>query len=297
MLLTLGAAITALAAGWYALFGLKPYSVTATEINQRYAYTLSQPVELTLQSDDSNGYHFSYTSFDGARVNGYMRLPEAGNNISRPVPVLIGAHAMGRSHVRWWHESYKDRPTRESTDKITAMALAKGYAVVTIDARNHGECKDPDLGIAELLHNLHWWGKREPYEAMLIDTVRDHRVLLDWLSTQPQFDAERIDITGYSMGAHVSLLLAAVDYRVKRVAAVVPPHINNYTAIVAPLNMLTGLADNPVLLFSANDDEYASKKQNKALFNALPNTDKQHYVFGGGHVLPADYVQHFETWL
>ncbi len=99
------------------------------------------------------------------------------------------------------------------------------------------------------------------------------------------------------MGAHVSLLLAAVDTRVKRVAAVVPPHINSYTAIVAPLNMLTGLADNPVLLFSANDDEYASEEENKALFDALPNTEKQHYTFDGGHVLPASYVQHFEQWL
>ena len=132
---------------------------------------------------------------------------------------------------------------------------------------------------------------------MLIDTVRDHRVLLDWLISQPQFDADRVDITGYSMGAHVSLLLAAVDNRVKRVAAVVPPHINSYTAVVAPLNMLDGLADNPVLLFSANDDEYATEKENKALFNALPNTDKLHHIFDGGHVLPASYVQHFEQWL
>lgn len=297
LLLASGAVIIVLALGWYLLFGLKPYSVSASDISQRYAYRLSQPVELTLHSDDSNGYQFYYTSFDGARVNGYMRLPTMISQGSQPVPVLIGAHAMGRSYQRWWQPTYKERATRESTDKITAMALAKGYAVVTIDARNHGERKDPALGIADLLHNLHWWGEREPYEAMLIDTVRDHRVLLDWLTTQPQFDAARIDVTGYSMGAHVSLLLAAVDDRVNRVAAVVPPHINNYTAIVAPLNMLAGLADNPVLLFSANDDEYATKKQNTALFNSLPHADKQHHEFEGGHVLPVDYVQHFESWL
>ncbi len=296
MLLTIGAVITALAATWYALFGLKPYTVTATEINQRYSYTQPQRLNMQLQADDNNGYHFHYTSFDGATVNGYMRLPETAKS-AQPVPVLIGAHAMGRSYQRWWLPSYKERATRESTDKITEMALAKGYAMVTIDARNHGERKDPEYSIVDIINNLHWWGEREPYEAMLIDTVRDHRVLLDWLSTQPQFDAERVDITGYSMGAHVSLLLAAVDTRVKRVAAVVPPHINSYTAIVAPLNMLTGLADNPVLLFSANDDEYASEEENKALFDALPNTEKQHYTFDGGHVLPASYVQHFEQWL
>lgn len=297
MLLTLGAVITALAAGWYALFGLKPYTVTASDISQRYAYMLSQPIDVTLQPDDNNGYHFYYSSFDGARVNGYMRLPQTVSGASEPLPVLIGAHAMGRAHVRWWQDSYKQRPTRESTDKITAMALAKGYAVVTIDARNHGERKDPQHSIVDIINNLHWWGEREPYEQMLIDTVRDHRVLLDWLSSQPQFDATRIDIAGYSMGAQVSLLLAAVDTRIKRVAAVVPPHMSNRTAIVAPLSLLSGLADNPVLLLSANDDEYASEKENMQLFNALPNSDKLHYKFAGGHLLPAGYVQHFEQWL
>ena len=138
MLLTLGAVITALAASWYALFGLKPYTVTAAEINQRYSYAQPQQLNMQLQADDNNGYHFHYTSFDGATVNGYMRLPETAKS-AQPVPVLIGAHAMGRSYQRWWQPSYKERATRESTDKITEMALAKGYAVVTIDARNHGE--------------------------------------------------------------------------------------------------------------------------------------------------------------
>ena len=297
VLLIVGAVLASLAATWYLLFGLKPYTVTASEITKRYSYVQSQPINMQLQSDSNNGFHFHYTSFDGAIVNGYLRLPATGLQNSKPLPVLIGAHAMGRSYQRWWQADYKERLTRESTDKITAMALAKGYVVVTIDARNHGERKDPANGIADIIHNLHWWGEREPYEAMLIDTVRDHRVLLDWLMTQPQFDAKRIDMTGYSMGAHVSLLLAAVDERIDRVAAVVPPHINSYTAIVAPLNMLPGLADNPVMLLSANDDEYASENENSELFNALPNTDKKHHRFEGGHVLPAHYVQHFEQWL
>lgn len=297
VLLTIGAVIGALAAGWYAVFGLKPYSVSMTDITERYAYIQPAALNMELKSDDSNGYQFTYRSFDGAIVNGYMRLPDSFTPGTTALPVLIGAHAMGRANVRWWQDSFKDRPTLESTDKISALALAKGYAVVTIDARNHGQRKEVDNSLVDVMRNLHWWGEREPYEQMLIDTVRDHRVLLDWLVTQPQFDATRIDIAGYSMGAQVSLLLAAVDDRVRRVAAVVPPHVNDRTAIVAPLNMLQGLADNPVLLLTADDDEYASEKENIALYSALPNTSKQHYIFAGGHLLPADYVQRVEQWL
>lgn len=295
MLLTITAVLGALAASWYALFGLKPYTVTMADVTQRYAYVQPPAIDFELKADNNNGYHFTYRSFDGSLVNGYLRMPYEISN--EPVPVIIGAHAMGRNHLRWWQDSYNDRPTRENTDKITQLALEQGYAVITIDARHHGERKDPDLSIADIIHDLHWWGKRAPYEQMLIDTVRDHRVLLDWVVTQPQFDPTRIDVAGYSMGAQVSLLLGAVDDRVQRIAAVVPPHVNERTAMVAPLHMLPGLADNPVLLLTANDDEYATKRENQQLYQALPNADKQHHAFDGGHLLPADYVQQFERWL
>lgn len=134
-------------------------------------------------------------------MNGRISYPQDPKTIQIPVPVLIGAHAMGRSQIRWWQDSFKDRATFEQTDKITAMALAKGYAVVAIDARHHGLRKDPDLSVVDIIDNLHWWGERELYETMLVDTVRDHRVLLDWLVQQPMLDKNNIKLAGYSMGA------------------------------------------------------------------------------------------------
>ena len=46
--------------------------------------------------------------------------------------------------------------------------------------------------------NLHWWGEREPYERLIVDTVKDWRVLLDWVVQQPQFDRSNIRAAGYS---------------------------------------------------------------------------------------------------
>ncbi|MEE2024828.1 dienelactone hydrolase family protein [Alkalimonas mucilaginosa] len=295
-LLTIVGVAAALAAAWYSVFGLKPYTVTPTQLAERYSYSMVQPMSMQLETTDNIHFSFSYRSFDGAVVNGQLCYPMPLHDSQEPLPVLIGIHAMGRSQLRWWQASVNDRPTLEHTDKLAAMALANGYAVVTIDARNHGERKDPALGIAALYRNLHWWGQREPYEAMLIDTVRDHRVLLDWLTEQPQFNPTQIHSAGYSMGAQLSLLLAATDNRINRVLALVPPHINNTTALVAPKNMLAGLAGNPVWLLSANQDEYASKKQNSHLFAALPSPDKKHITFDGGHLLPASYMQILDDW-
>lgn len=36
---------------------------------------------------------------------------------------------------------------------------------------------------------------------MIVDTVRDCRLLLDWVETQPQLDSRNIRVAGYSMGA------------------------------------------------------------------------------------------------
>ena len=296
-MLTMGVVVAGVAALWYGVFGLKPYSLSAEELTARYAYPMKQQVQLALKELSPQSFEFTYQSFDGVTVNGRISYPQDPKTIQSPVPVLIGAHAMGRSQIRWWQDSYKDRATFEQTDKITAMALEKGYAVVAIDARHHGLRKDPNLSIVDIIDNLHWWGEREPYEAMLVDTVRDHRVLLDWLVQQPMLDKNNIKLAGYSMGAQISLLLAGVDSRIQSVAAIVPPHMNSTTAVVAPLNVIAGLADNPVWLFTADDDEYASIKQNQQLFDALPNADKKLFRFDSGHLLPADYVTKLEPWL
>jgi cephalosporin-C deacetylase-like acetyl esterase len=296
-MLSIGSVMAGIAALWYGVFGLKPYSLSTEELTARYAYSLKQQVQLDLKELTPQSFEFTYPSFDGVTVNGRISYPQDPKTIQNPLPVLIGAHAMGRSQIRWWQDSFKDRPTFEQTDKITAMALAKGYAVVAIDARHHGLRKDPDLSLVDIIDNLHWWGEREPYETMLVDTVRDHRVLLDWLEQQPMLDKNKIKLAGYSMGAQISLLLAGVDSRIKSVAAIVPPHMNSTTAVVAPLNVMAGLADNQVWLFTADDDEYASIKQNQQLFDALPNPDKKLFRFDSGHLLPADYVTKLEPWL
>ncbi len=296
-MLTIGVVVAGVAALWYGVFGLKPYSLSAEELSARYAYPMKQQVQLQLKELTPQSFEFTYQSFDGVTVNGRISYPQDPKTIQSPVPVLIGVHAMGRSQIRWWQDHFKTSATYEQTDKITAMALAKGYAVVAIDARHHGLRKDPDLSVVDIIDNLHWWGEREPYETMLVDTVRDHRVLLDWLIQQPALDKHTIKLAGYSMGAQISLLLAGVDSRIHSVAAIVPPHMNSTTAVVAPLNVMAGLADNQVWLFTADDDEYASIKQNQQLFDALPNPDKKLFRFDSGHLLPADYVRDLEPWL
>jgi dienelactone hydrolase len=294
--LLLTGVITLIGGGWFFSFALSPYQITTEQLEAHYAYLPVRSINWQQIPVDAKNYDFTYQSFDGAVVNGRIRYPRPLAEINQAIPVMIGVHGMGRSQIRWFQDSFKGRPTIESVDKITEQALIKGYAVISIDARYHGLRKDPDYTIADVMNDLHYWGNRVPYETMIKDTVRDHRVLLDWISQQRHFDKEQVKIAGYSMGAQVSLLLAGIDDRIGDVAAIVPPYSDNKTALVAPKNLLRGLTDNKVWLVTGNDDEYASEQQNDSLFNAIPTENKKHLRFDSGHLLPAHYVDKLGAW-
>ncbi len=305
----------ALGALWWALFALKPYDITPEQLAARYAHKtatttttaapaaaavqLGPPQRITVGQTAAWASDFRMPSFDGAVANGRVVYPADPAELAAPRPVLLGLHAMGRSQRRWSEAEINGRRTIENTHRLAELALQQGYVVIALDAREHGDRKNADkpLIAREMLRNMHWWGEREPYERLIVDTVKDWRVLLDWVVQQPQFDRSDIRAAGYSMGAQMALLLAGTDGRVSAVAAVVPPGLTNRVAVVAPLNVAPQLAASRVWLLTADDDEHASVDENAALFAALPGAGKQHLRFAGGHLLPADYVERLRPWL
>lgn len=293
----LGAAALA-GALWWAVFGLKPYAPSPAELQARYAIAPVAAPQVQLGAVETlAGGHRAQTlrlrSFDGAEVVGRIVYPAEARG---PAPLLLGLHAMGRAHQRMLQAEFNGRPTIEQTHRIAEMALARGYAVLALDAREHGERKNPGHTVKDIMRDLHWWGRREPYERMIVDTVRDYRVLLDWAAQQPGLDARRIRVAGYSMGGQMALLLGGLDPRIEAVAAIVPPHLDDKVAAVSPQRLLAGLAGKRVWLLSADDDEHASAAQNQALFDALPAADKRHLRFPGGHVLPVGYAERLRDW-
>jgi dienelactone hydrolase len=98
------------------------------------------------------------------------------------------------------------------------------------------------------------------------------------------------------MGAQGALLLAGLDERVRAVAAMVPPHLGDNVAAVAPVNLVAGLRGKRVWLLTGDDDDHANPKQNQALFDAIPGPDKKHLRFDSGHLLPPDYVEQLSGW-
>lgn len=272
---------------WYEFIALEDAPMEQSEILAAYEYSPNESIEMTMTEVGSNVFSFTYESFDGAVVYGQISYPEV---VSDKYPVLIGVSAMGRSYVRWWVETFNGNPTVTQANRITDLANDSGYVVVSIDARFHGKRKDPDRSLRSIMNDLHFFGDKSDYEAMIRDTVLDHRILLDWIERQHNLDAERVKVAGYSMGGQISLILGSIDTRIGSIISIVPPFIDDKIALVAPKNVVSLLRDKPVLLLTATDDENASAKENDFLFSLLPGSNKTRIEFDGSHILPEDYV-------
>ena len=272
---------------WYKFIALKEMPLEQNEILQAYIYQPKERLEMKMTETDPNIFTFTFESFDGEVVYGQISYPDEK---SEQYPVLIGISAMGRSYVRWWVDSFNGNPTVTQVNKIADLADRNGYVVISIDARYHGKRKDPDRTLRSIMNDLHFFGDKSDYEAMIRDTVLDHRVLLDWIERQNNLDMTKIRVAGYSMGGQIALILGSIDGRVSEVISIVPPFVDDKIARVAPKNLVSLLGDKPVLLITADNDENAKEKENDFLFSLMPGANKERIDFEGGHILPEGYV-------
>ncbi len=119
-----------------------------------------------------------FTSFDGAAISYY----EWGRDDEGP-PVVLHHGFVADANLNW------------VIPGVVAALVAAGRRVIALDARGHGASAKP--------HDPGSYGEG----AM----ARDLRLLLDVIG------APSVHLAGYSMGAIISLIAAALDPRVSRV--------------------------------------------------------------------------------
>jgi S-formylglutathione hydrolase FrmB len=301
ILVTLILVSTVLFGFWWQFISLKPYKISQTELQNIYQQHDEYTPELVFTKISTGRYKITFRSYDEEAVEGRLELP-VGKTLQQwelfsqnePSSVFLGVSAMGKNYLRWWQDSFKDRPTITQVDKIGAMALASNQVLVAIDARYHGTRKTEDLPLSKIMNSLHLWGERSYYEQMVMDTVLDYKHLVN--AIEARFGRTNITVAGYSMGAQVSLILAATDNRVKNVLAIVPPNVDNKVAKVAPINFVGNIDAQKIWLLSANGDEYAGEEQNLRLFSGIKSTNKHHITFDSDHILPETYTESLSTW-
>ncbi len=175
-----------------------------------------QPHIETLSREDRGDYLLEKFQFDngaGAIVPGYLLLPK---NVHGKAPALLYCHWHGGQYEIGKEELFQAKHTPEPPGPAFAK---RGFVVLGIDAYCFGERNGRGPGgpaekggngeMSASKFNL--WVGRTLWGMIL----RDDLMALDYLSSRPEVDGERIGVMGMSMGATRAWWLMALDERLK----------------------------------------------------------------------------------
>lgn len=124
-----------------------------------------------------------------------------------PVPCILYNHAHGRDYELGKEELLAGRSALQAPPYARALT-AKGYAALCIDAWGFGERRGRTE--SELFKEMLWNGQ-VLWGMMVYDSLR----ALDYLTSRPDVDAQRLGTLGMSMGSTMAWWTAALDPRLK----------------------------------------------------------------------------------
>lgn len=255
----------------------------------------------TLSTAKYETYSLEMKSLDNVLVRGIYRTPKGKKN----VPVILQIPSLGGGFVN-----------PQSLDEQPLYGIPLDFAVLSLNIRGHGNSRDQvNMGknmFAYITHNLHD-KQKYVYRGAVADIIR----ALDFLSQRSEIDKSRIAIEGASQGGGLSLIVAALDSRVKLCAADVPflcdmeglttqtdwvkNEINKYIKKYKWLSYYQALQNLsyfdtknfahlikiPVLMSTGLQDKTCPPATNFATFNKIKSSFKQYCVYpygkhGGG---------------
>jgi dienelactone hydrolase len=161
----------------------------------------------TVRVEERDGYILETLSLDLngiERVPAYFALPREE---VRDAPVVLYQHAHGGDYELGKDELIDGRGAIQSPPYAQALT-ARGYCALCIDTWNFGERRGRTE--SELFKEMLWRGQ-VLWGMMVYDSIRS----VDYVTTRPEVDRERIATLGLSMGSTMSWWLAALDERVK----------------------------------------------------------------------------------
>lgn len=170
----------------------------------------------TLSREDRGEFILEKFQFDngaGTMVLGYILLPK---NVAKKSPAILYCHWHGGEYDIGKEELFQSKHTPEAPGPTFAK---RGYVVIAIDAYCFGErngkgpAGEDDKGSSGEMSasKFNLWVGRTLWGMIL----RDDLMALDYLASRPEVDAQRIGVTGMSMGATRSWWLMALDDRIK----------------------------------------------------------------------------------
>lgn len=248
----------------------------SVSVESLFAYDRNLPLmaeEKELEKTDAFvKYHVRYFSVHGQFVTAILTLPAQAKP---PYPAVIFQHGMGM---------HKEK---EPLINYGTVELVKnGYAVISIDAVEHGERK---TALTQDKHESVLINYPYLMRDVFVQTVVDIRRAVDYLQKRDDIEKNRIYYIGISMGAIQGVLATAVEKRIKGLVTVVGggnflecnpmykamPGPKDLLLVMEPLNYVGKIPPRPLLMLNGEKDPLMPQACAKALFDAAGEPKRQ----------------------
>jgi len=263
-----------------------------------FDYDKSIPLEgrVVQQWDQEDGkkQKIVFRGAQGFLVPGYVQFPQKG---PKPWPLVLLLHGWSGSKEDW----YKDDNYINGGVMRKAL-LEAGYAVLALDAATHGERSNE----IDYQHVNHFEDPRAAdrrnyftFAEISVQTVKDYRRALDFITERGEVDTNRFGLVGYSMGGMDSFYLLAAEPRLKMAVACVPPLQSTGYGPASPIDYSWGIGRRPLLLLMGRKDgqgDYVAKVE-ASYHQYLEGPNTKLIWYDQGHKLTAIYVPDALAWV
>jgi pimeloyl-ACP methyl ester carboxylesterase len=138
----------------------------------------------------------SFQAFDLTELHASFDMPVG---VPAPIPAVLLLHGYGEDRTVW--------------RSFTQQLVGRGWAVMSLDLRGHGESKTRNK--MPLQATPEW---RTDFHTFPVDLDP----ALDWLKARPRIDTQKIVVIGVDVGANLALIASGRFPEVRTVVAIKP---------------------------------------------------------------------------
>ena len=163
-------------------------------------------IPASFQTPFAECFHLYFTGVGGARIHAKVLRPR---NVPEPHPAILMFHGYGVQAGDW----------------ISKLGfVAAGFTVAALDCRGQGGRSEDVGGVTgttmrgQIVRGLDDAPEKMLFRQIFLDTAQLTRIVMGL----PEFDADRVGVTGGSQGGGLTLACASLVPEIKRVAPIFP---------------------------------------------------------------------------
>jgi len=297
---------------FFALFSLnQTFSQTETNLFE-YKNDIDRSAVVVQRQEIDSVTIFEKVVLDGfdSKIPFYHYI----NKRNEEIKYVFLLHGLGDNKEDWVYPSEPYLDWSRNITSIKDSLITLGYNLLIPDAKFHGErnyeldFKPPESLPPVISRNIK---DSQLFESLMTSTVKDLRIIMDYIQKSNSKPDQSFSVIGYSMGGNFAILLSVFDERISSIVACVPPinlparglesfdwpeEVIQRQIDITPMKYAK-LQSTPIILLMGKKDFFSTEEEVSDFFEKVPTKDKEVKYFDSGHILPNDYKIDAIKWI